>query len=166
MGACRAWRSPRAVLLMIAAAILLSLRPGPAAGTGVSAFLPPEVQARVCNQLRAYQAAFAAFPSAAQALETALARYGCTGSGGTTTTFPGTTSTTFHEDCQLPGGGIGPCPTTTTSIPNGPSTSGPGTTGVPPTTLPPCTSTTGFPPTTIPGLTTTSTMQTCQPARL
>ncbi len=107
-------------------------------------------QSRVCAQLQRVQQRLADHPAARRALTSRLQRFGCSTSGPTTTTIAqGTTTTTFHLDCPLPGGGVGPCPTTTV-VPPGPTTVPPGSTSTAPTTigLGPTTTTIGPPPTT------------------
>lgn len=132
-------------------------------------------QARACSRLQEALTRVGDRGSARQAVTSRLQRLGCATTGPTTTfgptttaVFPDSTTTSVHQDCVLPGGGIGPCPTTTTvapgtTLPGGPTT----TTLVPPTTLPsgpttvaptttlaPCLSTTTsstiFAPTTVP----------------
>lgn len=109
-------------------------------------------QARICQALLVVRADFGANDFVRQALAPFLARFGCT---PTTTTIASNTTTSTHLDCQLPGGGIGPCPTTTVvTIP--PTTFPPGTfpTSSTTSTIPPCPSTTTttifMPTTTIP----------------
>ncbi len=153
-------RSPwRAMVVVLALALgwFLPSSVGSAQTTGA--------QTRACSQLRAALARVGSNGSAARALTARLQRFGCATNGPTTTfALPGSTTTSVHQDCVLPGGGIGPCPSTTvqsgnpggtttsilfppTSVPSGPTT-------VPPsTTLPPCSPTTtsqGQIPTTIP----------------
>lgn len=97
-------------------------------------------QTRVCTQLQRVQERLANHPAARQALAARIQRLRCVGPT-TTTVGQGTTTTTTHIDCPLPGGGVGPCPTTTV-VPPGPTTVPPGSTSTVPTTLPPGASTT------------------------
>jgi hypothetical protein len=107
----------------------------------------------LCSRLQAAQTRVGDRGLTSDAISSRLERYGCTTStlGPTTTFVAGSTTTSIHEDCVLPGGGIGPCPTTTIVGP--PTTVGPGTTIGPGTTLPGggATTTTVGPGTTFPG---------------
>jgi hypothetical protein len=125
---------------------------------------------RTCNRLQAALERAGQRGSAAQGAASRLQRLGCVTTGPTTTVAPGSPTTTVPV-CPLPGGGFGPCPTTTlpggpattvspgTTVPGGPATTvSPGTTFVPSTTVVPTTSTTA------PGGSTTSTtLPRCSP---
>jgi hypothetical protein len=124
---------------VVAGVCVLLWAAGPLAGSGGAQLTVPssfaaEIQARVCGSLRSLDTAFSAYEPVRQTLASLLVRFGCTiqvppGStttttGGSTTTtsstvptstVPSSTTTTFHLDCPLPGGGVGPCPTTSTS---------------------------------------------------
>lgn len=114
-----------------------------------------DAQSRLCSRLQAALTRVGDRGSAGQALVARLQRFGCATTGPTTTVGA----------CPLPGGGVGPCPTTTgapgTSVPGGPTT-----TGSPSTTFVPTTSTL-VPPTTSPGGSTTiapsTTLLPCSP---
>ena len=137
-----------AVLLISAAAALTQVH-------ATQAQVPPVTssifQARICQALLVARAEFGANDFVRQALAPFLARFGCT----PTTTIPSSTTTSTHLDCPLPGGGIGPCPTTTV-VTISPTTLPPATfpTSSTSSTLPPCPSTTTttivMPSTTIP----------------
>ena len=134
-----------------------------ARGRDGAASLADDAQSRVCRRLQNALATLGDRESTRQALSSRLELFGCTGPQPTVTvtTLPATTTTSIHFDCPLPGGGVGPCPTTTTvpsTTTSGPTTTtttrpGATTTLPPPTTLPPCPSTT----TTDPPVSTTST---------
>ncbi len=108
---------------------------------------------RACSQLQAALERVGDRGSARQALVSRLQRLGCPTTGPTTTFFSPTTTVAV---CPLPGGGFGPCPTTTTGSPGTTVPGGPTTTGSPGTTFVPTTSTLVPPggPTTVPVSTT------------
>lgn len=139
------------VLVALAAAVIqVQQSPAPAQLAPVGG----AQQARICEVLRRLDAAFAGNGFVRQALGPLLTSFGCGPAQPNTTSPASTTTTTTHVDCPLPGGGVGPCPTTTfTTFPI--PTLPPGVTTIaPPTTiLPPCPSTTvptSMPSTTIP----------------
>ncbi len=114
-----------------------------------------QARARACRQLQAALNRVGNRQAPRQALISAMNRLGCNGSAATTTSVPATTTTSIVVvDCPLPGGGVGPCPTSTITTVSPPTTQpGDTTTTGPSTTLPPCSTTTtlnGIPPTTIP----------------
>lgn len=131
----RAMRRRVAVVAATVAVVLQLQSPAPAQ-------VPAAYLARVCAALQGVQVAFPGSDVVRQALAPLLARFAC-GPAVSTTAAPGTTTTSVHLDCPLPGGGVGPCPTTTLTT-LAPTTLPPGATTVPPpsTTLPPCPSTT------------------------
>ena len=112
------WPSPRGwrVLLLIGFGAAWSASPS-VTGVSGAAHVTPDAQARICSELASAQSRFGHHQSVDEAVAARMRRYGCPGSqpSSTITTLPGTTTTTFHLDCPLPGGGVGPCPTTTTS---------------------------------------------------
>ncbi len=115
----------RGVLVVLAMATGWSL---PSAAGSAQA---DDAQTRACNRLQAALTRVGDRGAAANAIAARLQRFGCTTStlGPTTTFIAGTTTTVVHQDCPLPGGGVGPCPTT--------SVVGPGTTVGPVTTVGP-----------------------------
>ena len=137
-----------AVLVGAAAAVIqVQQSPAPAQLSPVSG----AHQARICEALRSVDAAFAGNDLVRQALAPWLASFACGPSQPNTTSPGSTTTTTSHFDCPLPGGGVGPCPTTTFTTFPVPTLPPGATTIVTPTTiLPPCPSTTSMPNTTFP----------------
>ncbi|HYX45132.1 MAG TPA: hypothetical protein VE760_08835 [Acidimicrobiales bacterium] len=150
--------------------------------SSVGAAQTPGAQTRACSRLQAALARVGNRGSAAQALTSRLQRLGCTTTGPTSTfgptstTVQATTTSVVVVDCPLPGGGVGPCPSTTvassstvpgattSSVPGGATTSsifapttvvgGPTTSFLPPPSSVPCSTTTSAGPaiTTIPCL--------------
>jgi hypothetical protein len=166
-------RARRGVVLLVGIAAAVSQLQGAQAQT----FPPPvSFQAAICQVLLNVQASFGTNPFFGQALAPFVAAFGCTGPA---TTIPPLTTTSIHLDCPLPGGGIGPCPSTTIVLPPPPF---PTTTFLPPfppttfppppfptTSFPPPFPTTSFPPGTFvpttfpPGSSTSSTISTLPP---
>lgn len=140
-----AWRALAVALALLAGWMLPASASGAQPGAGA--------RARACNQLQAALRRIGNRQAPRQALLSAMNRLGCNGSP-TTTAVPATTTTsTLFVDCPLPGGGVGPCPTSTITTVSPPTTQpGDTTTTGPSTTLVPCTTTTTSQgvPTTIP----------------
>jgi hypothetical protein len=149
------WRAALVALALVGGWLL-----PPSAGTAQTG---GSAQPRVCRSLQAALDRVGGRRSgaAAQAIAARLQRLGCATTGptstvGSTPTTIAATTTSVHQDCQLPGGGVGPCPSTTVGTGN------PGTTTTipfPPTSLPGGGSTVPSPSTTLPPCTTTTTGQ-------
>lgn len=142
-----------------AALVVVAMTAGWFLPTSVGTAQTNGAQTRACSRLEAALARVGSHGSAGQALAARLERLGCAATGSTTSSSsPGSSTTSIHVDCTVPGGGLGPCPTTTTlfgTTSTAPTTLPGGPTTVPQTTtLPPCptttTSSTLFPPTTVP----------------
>src|SRR5688500_8734119 len=105
-------RARRGVVLLVGIAAAVSQLQGARAQT----FPVPgqNFQAAICQVLLGVQASVGTNPFIGPALASFLTAFGCT---GPITTFPFPTSTSTHLDCPLPGGGIGPCPSTTVVLP-------------------------------------------------